>query len=595
MFKRSVQMSFRNASGSGRSGKHLNTQALIGWRNDIRQGPGAPKRMLGEVIYSVTDIARRMVRIRLQHTGCKDVLERNLLRGEYIYFSGKDLQVHTARAPELIAMLQCFAYFRIWDNNILRRLTTGLLQLTSFLTTEELAHLMKALSDMEHKDVELLSLLAHRIVTLQDDFTKIQLLSIVQSVVSLDTSNTVLLDALLNSVAKFVVTELSPSALALIMKLLGKRLSLVSDDVLGIFSSTSASSHLENILTPHLDTATKATSSNNSKRNKKRTDDDKNHKKSQRGVKQVLDITAVEKATAMFKHLQLQIIANIQEFSRAGDITAIAAAFSQFVRFGVCSTPHAGGVEGSSSLSDQRQQQQRYAFEHLLRNQFIAVENGASVSDVASMVRTLSNDDDFVKRYLAFFLQHAEACSPSDLADVFQGLKEVALPGVLSLVDVITVPVFASSPGDDEEEKKKKSTLGSITLFQVVKALAAQLELLHKTDAIFSPSVLLRLMGAFGDIFQTTEETLEALTSTTSSPVSTAARVTGTSREKLVVAKQDLTRTCHTISACIIGCSRSFDLKHIAEYFRILAECESVPFTTAATTVLLVAFVAVSR
>lgn len=76
-------------------------------RSYLFAGGGKPVA-LGEIV-------RRMVQVRARYNETVNDGERTLLRGEYKYFSGKLCELRAAQTADLVAYLECAAFFGFWD------------------------------------------------------------------------------------------------------------------------------------------------------------------------------------------------------------------------------------------------------------------------------------------------------------------------------------------------------------------------------------------------------------------------------------------------------------------------------------------------
>lgn len=101
--------------------------------------------LLQERPYPIAEIARRMVKIRCKHEDSADMTERSLLRGEYKFFTGKLCEFHNAATADLIAVVECAAFFGFHDVQLLSRVEALLTTRVSGMHSIELLILYRSL------------------------------------------------------------------------------------------------------------------------------------------------------------------------------------------------------------------------------------------------------------------------------------------------------------------------------------------------------------------------------------------------------------------------------------------------------------------
>ena len=123
------------------------------------------------VYYSADEIARRMTKVRLRHMSCEDRLEQQLLQGEYKYFSGKKIHYDLADIPELVSLLQNFAYFGFFPTRILDEVIKELSHRTSLLTSSDMDRTLSALATLNKLHLPLVEAISGEILKKLDQAT----------------------------------------------------------------------------------------------------------------------------------------------------------------------------------------------------------------------------------------------------------------------------------------------------------------------------------------------------------------------------------------------------------------------------------------
>lgn len=133
------------------------TPGYVFWRQSTLTELEHSKRhyLLSERPVPVGEVARRMTRVKTRYAEADDAHERNLLRGEYRYFTGKVCDLRAARPGDLIAFLQCGSFFGLWDTAQVEKVMRELLLRVAALTANELAALFVALPGLRKQQSEL--------------------------------------------------------------------------------------------------------------------------------------------------------------------------------------------------------------------------------------------------------------------------------------------------------------------------------------------------------------------------------------------------------------------------------------------------------
>ena len=124
------------------------TPGYVFWRQKTLVELEKTKRnyLLNERPFPLAEITRRMLRIRHRYEDSTDFHERNLLRGEYKYFTGKLCDLRGAAMSDMISFLESGAYFGFWDTSQIDRVVDELVLRLGNMTSNELVHLLQALS-----------------------------------------------------------------------------------------------------------------------------------------------------------------------------------------------------------------------------------------------------------------------------------------------------------------------------------------------------------------------------------------------------------------------------------------------------------------
>ncbi|KAH9582314.1 hypothetical protein LSM04_000454 [Trypanosoma melophagium] len=126
------------------------TPGYVFWRQSTLVELEHAKRsyLLSERPLPIADVARRMVRVKSRYLDTNDFHEQNLLRGEYKYFSGKLCDIRHSRPEDMIAYVECGAFFGFWDTAQMDRVMDELGLKLEELGPAELVHLFISLPSL---------------------------------------------------------------------------------------------------------------------------------------------------------------------------------------------------------------------------------------------------------------------------------------------------------------------------------------------------------------------------------------------------------------------------------------------------------------
>ncbi|CAD2219439.1 hypothetical protein AGDE_09314 [Angomonas deanei] len=156
----------------------------------------------------VAEIVRRMAKVQSRYEDSKDYHERNLLRGEYKYFSGKVLDLRAAQNSDMVGFLRCCAFFQFWDTAQIEKVMSELLRNCMDLTPQELSYCFISLPALRKQQSVLYSRVAELLVDVVEELTLEECL---QVCVNCDDTVPVKLFANLISVMAPQVGRLTPS------------------------------------------------------------------------------------------------------------------------------------------------------------------------------------------------------------------------------------------------------------------------------------------------------------------------------------------------------------------------------------------------
>ncbi|KPI86836.1 hypothetical protein ABL78_4113 [Leptomonas seymouri] len=149
------------------------TPGYVFWRQSSLTELEHSKRnyLLSERPVPLAHIARRMARVKARYDDTQDFHERNLLRGEYKYFTGKLCDLRGAPSGDMILVLQCAAFFGFWDASQVDRILAELFLLLESLEAIELVALFTCMPQLRRQESELYRRVATELVSAVPDLT----------------------------------------------------------------------------------------------------------------------------------------------------------------------------------------------------------------------------------------------------------------------------------------------------------------------------------------------------------------------------------------------------------------------------------------
>ncbi|CCW64638.1 unnamed protein product [Phytomonas sp. EM1] len=149
------------------------TPGYVFWRQNTLVELEHSKRnyLMSERPIPVAEIARRMLRVKKRYEETRDHHERNLLRGEYKYFSGKICDTRGARSSDLIAFLKCSTFFGFWDTAQIEQVMQEVRLKRDSIVANELVDLFLCLPDLRKQNSELYRDVAERLAGLVPELT----------------------------------------------------------------------------------------------------------------------------------------------------------------------------------------------------------------------------------------------------------------------------------------------------------------------------------------------------------------------------------------------------------------------------------------
>lgn len=156
------------------------TPGYVFWRQTSLKELEHSRRnyLLSERPVPIGEVARRMARVKARYEGTTDHHERNLLRGEYKYFSGKLCDLRSARYGDLISFLSCAGFFGFWDVAQVDRIIAELLLHLEDLSEPELVTLFSSLPTLRRDGSELYRRVAVRLASVVPDLTDEECLAV---------------------------------------------------------------------------------------------------------------------------------------------------------------------------------------------------------------------------------------------------------------------------------------------------------------------------------------------------------------------------------------------------------------------------------
>lgn len=123
----------------------------------------------------IGEVVRRMVNVKARYQDTQDFHERTMLRGEYKYFSGKLCELRAAHTTDLVAFLECVAFFGFGDtvqvDTVMEELSRRCLSLHNSLHVNQLVHLMVCLPTLHKEGSELYHRVAQCLLTVVEQLT----------------------------------------------------------------------------------------------------------------------------------------------------------------------------------------------------------------------------------------------------------------------------------------------------------------------------------------------------------------------------------------------------------------------------------------
>ncbi|KAL7705184.1 hypothetical protein N2W54_001198 [Lotmaria passim] len=149
------------------------TPGYVFWRQGSLTELEHSKRnyLLSERPVPLAHIARRMARVKARYEETRDFHERNLLRGEYKYFTGKLCDLRAAPLADMVAVLQCAAFFGFWDASQVDRILAELFLQLESLDAVALTALFACMPQLRRQESELYRRVAAELVPVVADLT----------------------------------------------------------------------------------------------------------------------------------------------------------------------------------------------------------------------------------------------------------------------------------------------------------------------------------------------------------------------------------------------------------------------------------------
>ncbi|KAK7194977.1 hypothetical protein NESM_000420300 [Novymonas esmeraldas] len=156
------------------------TPGYVFWRQSSLTELEHSKRnyLLSERPVPLGEIARRMARVKSRYEGTRDFHERNLLRGEYKYFTGKLCDLRAARLGDMVVVLQCAAFFGFWDAAQVDRLLAELFLQLEAMEAVELVGVFACMPQLRRDVCELYRRIAAELVPRVSDLTTEECLAV---------------------------------------------------------------------------------------------------------------------------------------------------------------------------------------------------------------------------------------------------------------------------------------------------------------------------------------------------------------------------------------------------------------------------------
>ncbi|KAI5691898.1 hypothetical protein MNV84_02293 [Leishmania braziliensis] len=156
------------------------TPGYVFWRQSSLTELEHSKRnyLLSERPVPIGEVSRRMARVKSRYEDTRDFHERNLLRGEYKYFTGKLCDLRAASLGDMIVVLQCGAFFGFWDSAQVDRILAELFLQLEEMKAVELVALFVCMPQLRRQESNLYHRVAVELVPLVPDLTTEECLAV---------------------------------------------------------------------------------------------------------------------------------------------------------------------------------------------------------------------------------------------------------------------------------------------------------------------------------------------------------------------------------------------------------------------------------
>ncbi|CAJ1021376.1 hypothetical protein Q4I30_002563 [Leishmania utingensis] len=156
------------------------TPGYVFWRQSSLTELEHSKRnyLLSERPVPIGEVSRRMARVKSRYEDTRDFHERNLLRGEYKYFTGKLCDLRAASLGDMVVVLQCGAFFGFWDSAQVDRILAELFLQLEGMKAVELVALFVCMPQLRRQESNLYHRVAVELVPLVPDLTTEECLAV---------------------------------------------------------------------------------------------------------------------------------------------------------------------------------------------------------------------------------------------------------------------------------------------------------------------------------------------------------------------------------------------------------------------------------
>ncbi|KAG5508855.1 hypothetical protein JKF63_05358 [Porcisia hertigi] len=156
------------------------TPGYVFWRQRSLTELEHSKRnyLLSERPVPLGEISRRMARVKSRYEDTRDFHERNLLRGEYKYFTGKLCDLRAARLGDMVVVLQCAAFFGFWDAAQVDQILAELFLQLEGMEAVELVALFACMPQLRRQESALYHRVAAELVPLVPNLTAEECLAV---------------------------------------------------------------------------------------------------------------------------------------------------------------------------------------------------------------------------------------------------------------------------------------------------------------------------------------------------------------------------------------------------------------------------------